>query len=179
MKKILNAIEEDKDVFIRNKINKLEKENLYEMITCENDVISIITLPLLTLFIGDYFLNFQSFFTFFSWTILSVSVIPLFLFSPHIIYFLKLKINKKKFNNDFFTSIVSDRVLNLFKIELSPEHYKFLKYSSIDNRITYYQLVHFLKEIENINEVIANTNTENFSLNIDNIKDLKILITNK
>lgn len=65
MKKILNAIEEDKDVFIRNKINKLEKENLYEMITCENDVISIITLPLLTLFIGDYFLNFQSFFTFF------------------------------------------------------------------------------------------------------------------
>lgn len=26
MKKILNAIEEDKDVFIRNKINKLEKE---------------------------------------------------------------------------------------------------------------------------------------------------------
>lgn len=85
------------------------------------------------------------------------------------------KMTDEEMIESFYNSLVSEKILDMLKIELNQEQYKVLKYSSIYNGLTYYKLVDFLKEIENVNQLIKCTSDEQYLLNVNNINGLNII----
>lgn len=78
-------------------------------------------------------------------------------------YYYKNNIDKRKdlinefFLDDFLKSQISYNILKILKDELNEEQYKFLKYSS-KNLITYQSLDNFIKNLNNVNKIIEDTN---------------------
>lgn len=193
MNKILNAIEQDKNNFLLslnndyiflNMVNKNIKKDYFIMLLLSvmfviSFVIEFNFFKLINSLLYKYSLS-----EIFLPSVFSLFIPLLFLVFSVTEFFNFLKYDKKEnakkevmekyLETNFYNTPINDNLQNMLKIELSNEQYKVLKYSSLEGKITYKILINFIDNIDNINNLIKNTINEVYTLNIDNIKDLKL-----